>query len=163
MLVRSCASCLQADPESRSPNREHSARRVSSRVLRLRPTAAAVSGGCVGAAGVFSRPICDASQARGQSPHRILHGPENERVRERWQVRFGVMGDFAQDGAFQGGGRAPGNNPQVISICNIRCGIRPPVPGILWAEMRMRTGGRAVGPFWGHGRLRPGRALAMGP
>lgn len=98
-----------------------------------------------------------------RSPYRILHGPENECVREGYQGRFRVMGDFAQDGVFQGGGRAPGNNPQVTSICNIRCGIRPPVPGILWAEMRMRTGGRAVGPFWGHGRLRPGRALAMGP
>ena len=43
---------MQADPEFRSPNREHSARTVPSRVLRLRPTVAAVSGGCVGAAGV---------------------------------------------------------------------------------------------------------------
>ena len=84
-----------------------------------------------------------------RSPYRILHGPENECVRKGYQGRFRVMGDFAQDGVFQGGGRAPGNNPQVTSICNIRCGIRPPVPGILWAEMRMRSGGAGGGAFLG--------------
>ena len=42
-----------------------------------------------------------------RSPYRILHGPENECVREGYQGRFRVMGDFAQDGVFQGGGRAP--------------------------------------------------------
>ena len=80
---------MQAGPESRSPNRENSARTVPSRVLRLRPTVAAVSGGCVEAAGVVRPRVPCSSACR---PCGLSNSIEFDRIRshDAWgaQVNF---------------------------------------------------------------------------